>query len=205
MLIVSSAYKLILQVVQSILETIRVISSALLYTASEFESLLLAPPKYPLLRRLFLHVNNVKFGRHCFFGNGFHLYKSNASLVLGERVCFGEKCGIYAHGDIEIGDDFLAAPGLTINSGSHELKSLYPTTSLIKIGSRVWCGVNVTILSGAAIGDDCIIGANSLVRDVIPSGSVAVGIPAKIIKLEIRESKKVWSCYTNLQNDKTSY
>lgn len=176
---------------------LKVFLSALFYVLSELESLIVRPNGNISLRKAFLRINNIKFGKDCFFGHGFHLYKSNAQLVIGERSCFGENCGIYLHDDIEIGDDFLAAPGLTINNGSHNIETLSPTSAKVRIGNRVWCGVNVTIVAGANIGDDCVIGANSLVLSDIPPRSLAVGIPAKIIKQDIRASAKVWSCYTS--------
>ena len=52
------------------------------------------------------------------------------------------------------------------------------------IGDRVIVGMGATVLDGAVIGNDCIIGAGALVPEgmVIPDGSVAVGVPAKVIK-----------------------
>lgn len=177
-------------------DNLKVITIALLYILSELESLIVRPSGYTFFRRAFLRINKIKFGKYCFFGNGFRLYKSStASLIIGERACFGENTGLYVHDHIEIGEDFLAAPGLTVNNGSHNIDTLEPTSSKIAIGSRVWCGVNVTIVAGASIGDDCVIGANSLVRSSIPPCSLAVGVPAKIIKRNIRESKEIWGCY----------
>jgi maltose O-acetyltransferase len=171
------------------------LTSAFFYVLSELESLIIRPSGYPFFRRAFLRINKIKFGKYCFFGHGFHLYKSNASLIIGDRACFGENCGLYVHDHIEIGEDFLAAPGLTINNGSHNIETLEPTSSKITIGDRVWCGVNVTIIAGASIGNDCVIGANSLVRSNIPPFSLAVGVPIKIIKRNIRESTEIWRCY----------
>jgi acetyltransferase-like isoleucine patch superfamily enzyme len=170
--------------------------TAFFYILSELESLVVTPSGYPFFRRVFLKINKVKFGKYCFFGHGLHLYKSDADFVIGDRACFGENCGIYIHGDLEIGEDFLAAPGLTINSGSHDIRTLKPISSKIMIGDRVWCGVNVTIVAGANIGHDCIIGANSLVLNDIPAYSLAVGVPARIIKKNIREpSTEIWRVY----------
>ncbi len=49
------------------------------------------------------------------------------------------------------------------------------------IGSRVFIGAGAIVLPGATIGDDCIIGAGSLVAGDIPSNSVAVGNPARVV------------------------
>jgi acetyltransferase-like isoleucine patch superfamily enzyme len=166
----------------------------LLYIASEFESLTLRPNHSNHLRRAFLRSKGVEFGLPCYFGKGFRLFKG-AALTIGKRACFGENCGIYVHADISIGEDFLAAPGLTINNGSHELATLQPRSETLSIGHRVWCGVNVTLVAGAQIGDDCVIGSNSLVMGRIPANSVALGSPAKVIRTNIRSGAKVWSCY----------
>ncbi len=50
------------------------------------------------------------------------------------------------------------------------------------IGNDCWIGGHVTILPGVAIGDGCTIGAGSVVTRDIPSGSVVVGNPARVIR-----------------------
>lgn len=51
----------------------------------------------------------------------------------------------------------------------------------INVGRNVWFGKNVTLLRGADIGDNCIIGYGSIVNKKIPANSVAAGMPAKVI------------------------
>ena len=52
----------------------------------------------------------------------------------------------------------------------------------IKIGNNVWFGGNVTVLAGVTIGDNCVIGAGSVVTKDIPSKVLAVGNPCRVIK-----------------------
>ena len=52
----------------------------------------------------------------------------------------------------------------------------------ITIGSNVFIGMGSVILPGVTIGDNCVIGAGAVVTRDIPSGSVAAGVPAKVIK-----------------------
>lgn len=56
-----------------------------------------------------------------------------------------------------------------------------PSHGKVKIGNNVWFGENVTILKGVTIGDNVIIGIGSVVTKDIPSNSVAVGVPAKVV------------------------
>lgn len=51
----------------------------------------------------------------------------------------------------------------------------------ISVGRNVWFGENVTLLRGAEIGDNCIIGYGSMVNKIIPSNSVAAGSPARVV------------------------
>ena len=52
------------------------------------------------------------------------------------------------------------------------------------IGNRVDIGVGACILGGVTVGDDCVIGANSVVLKDLPAGSTALGIPARPVNLK---------------------
>lgn len=52
----------------------------------------------------------------------------------------------------------------------------------VKIGSRVWIGINVTICPGVSIGDNSIIAAGSVVTKDVPANVIVGGNPARVIK-----------------------
>ena len=52
----------------------------------------------------------------------------------------------------------------------------------IAVGSNVWIGGNVTVLAGVSIGDNCVIGAGSVVTKDIPDNSLAFGNPCKVVR-----------------------
>ncbi|GAB1462913.1 acyltransferase [Pedobacter sp.] len=136
--------------------------------------------QYSLFRKIYLKLMGVKFSTYRF---GKHVYiKEKGNLNLGQNVRIGSFTKIWNYSLIEIGDDFLAAGSLTLNTGTHDVNTLEAKSESIKIGKNVWCGVNVTILSGVTIGNNCVIGAGAVVTKNIPDNSVAVGIPAKVIK-----------------------
>lgn len=55
------------------------------------------------------------------------------------------------------------------------------STGKVTIGNNIYFGTNVTVLKGVTIGDNCIIGAGSIVTHDIPENSVAVGVPCKVV------------------------
>ena len=165
----------------------------LIWLLSEFEALFVRPNSKLWIRRLYLELMGVKCPNAFWVGKSFHLLR-RGNLSLGERCALGEFVRLDNHATIEIGDDFLAAPGLCISAGTHDPTSLMPKCSPIRIGSHVWCGVNVTILNGVTIGDDVVIGAGSLVNKDIPSNSMAGGVPAKVVKsLNRDEMANLWT------------
>jgi len=165
--------------------------SALLYHLSELEVYVQPPGSVTPLRNWYLQMEKVSFGRDSHFSRGLIIYKG-FNISIGERASVGEHSMLHAHGKISIGNDFLAAPGLTINSGGHDVISMKPYAATVTIGDRVWCGVNVTILPGVTVGNDVVLGAGSVVNKDIPSSVVAAGNPTRIIRNIDRTQVQLW-------------
>jgi maltose O-acetyltransferase len=120
-------------------------------------------------------------------------------LLLGHNVSLGKRCALsdfvmlMAYHPLNIGDDFTGAAGLHIDTGGHDPETMEPRGGPIIIGDRVWCGIDVRILGNVTIGNDVVIGAGSVVCRDIPSNSVAVGVPARVIKkLQRNPEKHFW-------------
>lgn len=96
------------------------------------------------------------------------------SVIIGDDVLTGSRVFIsdHSHGRID-SEELLIAP---IN---RELYSKGP----VHIGNRVWIGSNVAILPGVTIGDNCIIGVNSVVTKSFPANCVIAGNPAELLKV----------------------
>ena len=91
---------------------------------------------------------------------------------------------------IYLGDYSSLASGTTVLSHEHVFRNPdnynIPYMADTVIGKRCAVGINVIILCGVHIGDECIIGAGSVVTKDIPSHSIAVGSPARVIKSGIK-------------------
>ena len=85
---------------------------------------------------------------------------------------------------ITIGDDVTLAPRVHILAHDASTKKAlgYTRIGVVNIGNNVFIGASSTILPGVNIGNNVVIGANSVVSRDIPDNSVAVGVPARVIK-----------------------
>jgi acetyltransferase-like isoleucine patch superfamily enzyme len=111
------------------------------------------------------------------------------SIAIQDNVFIGPYTVIYGHGGVIIGEDSLIAMHCRILSSNHTIPEqaqhirwqpdiLMPTT----IGKDVWLGAGVTVLGGVTIGDGCVVGAGAVVtKDLLPY-SIAIGVPAKVVK-----------------------
>jgi maltose O-acetyltransferase len=109
---------------------------------------------------------------------------------------------------IEIGDNVILAPNVHILAHDASTKPFlnYTRIANVKIGNNVFIGAAAIILPGVTIGDNVIIGAGSVVSKDVPSGSVAVGSPAKVLcSLDeyIQKEKKKMNAENVFQKDYT--
>jgi acetyltransferase-like isoleucine patch superfamily enzyme len=110
-------------------------------------------------------------------------------LRLGDHVSIHPMSYLDADGGLEIGSDVSIAHGTTIMTTEHDyafsggtMRDAPVKPSAVKIGSDVWLGAGVKILAGVNIGDHVVVGAGAVVTKDIPSNSIAVGVPARVVK-----------------------
>ena len=149
--------------------------------------------------RIILHNGNkISIGNNAYLSNGVTLavHKTdeyNPKIKIGSNCYLGADTHITCINRIEIGDNFLSGRRVTITDNSHgwfnlediniaPIKRKLVSKGPVSIGSNVWIGENVVILPGVRIGNNCIIGAGSIVTKNIDDNSLAVGNPARVIK-----------------------
>lgn len=109
------------------------------------------------------------------------------NIRVGEDFFANFNLTVLDEGEVVIGDNAFIGPNVSIYTACHpvepeERNRLVEWSMPVTIGHNVWIGGSVTILPGVTIGDDCVIGAGSVVTRDIPAGSVAVGNPCRVIR-----------------------
>ena len=138
---------------------------------------------------------NVKIGPKC----SFWIEGNNCKINIGAGSTFTQIVHVNAQEDnseISIGEDCMLSNHIIIRtSDSHPIydldsnKRINPAKS-IQIGKHVWIAPHSTVMKGVIIGDGAIIGSNTIVTKQVPGNSLAVGMPARVVKTNIRWTRE---------------
>jgi acetyltransferase-like isoleucine patch superfamily enzyme len=112
---------------------------------------------------------------------------SGAKLSLGKGgLNLGVRMAVF--NSISIGNNCFISENVTIrDSDNHRITGRLKTNSSpIIFGNNVLIGINATILKGVTIGNGAVVAANSLVNKSVPPNTLVGGVPAKIIKENIK-------------------
>ncbi len=109
------------------------------------------------------------------------------NIEIGENFYSNHNLVILDANKVKFGDNVFIAPNCGFYTAGHPLDYETRNKGLeyakpIEVGNNVWIGGNVVVLPGVKIGDNVVIGAGSIVTKDIPSNSVAVGNPCRVIK-----------------------
>lgn len=136
-------------------------------------------------------------GKYVSVGMNFYC-ECGKHIFLGDKVVINMNCTFLDDNIISIGSNVLIAPNVQLYTATHPVEAgerfvedwdeqsgdlFFRTKALpITIGNYVWIGGGAIVLPGVTIGDNCVIGAGSVVTKSIPANSVAAGNPCRIIR-----------------------
>jgi acetyltransferase-like isoleucine patch superfamily enzyme len=144
-------------------------------------------------RRLEIEIaraGRVDFGRFVWIGDGTKIRCHEGVVELGAKTVMGQECTISAYQRVRIGEQCVIADRAMFIDFDHgvveverpiRLQGIYKRD--VEVGSNVWIGYGACILRGVRVGDNAIVGTNSVVTKDVPANAVVAGIPARVIRM----------------------
>ncbi|MDI7773821.1 sugar O-acetyltransferase [Asticcacaulis sp. EMRT-3] len=109
-----------------------------------------------------------------------------ADTRVGRNVFINQNCTFYDLGGIDIGDDVMIGPNVSLITSSHPITPSERRNGVIAspivIGRNVWIAAGVTVIGGVTIGDNAVVAAGSVVTQDVPPDSLVGGNPARVIR-----------------------
>ena len=153
-------------------------------------------------RRLELQVGRhgkLRFGRFSWIGDGTKIRCHEGEVSIGAKTVLGQECTISAYKDVRIGEQCVVADRAMFIDFDHgiveverpiRLQGIYKRP--VRVGSNVWIGYGACVLRGATVGDNAVLGTYAVVTADIPANAVAVGIPAKVLRMREAPRELRW-------------
>ena len=128
-------------------------------------------------------------GRWVHIGSGNALRCHEGNLRIGDKCVFGKDNTVNCYLDIEFGEAALAADWVYICDFDHvfddvtvPIKDQGIVKAPVRIGRDVWIGEKASVLRGVHVGEGSVIASHCLVNKDVPAYSVAVGVPARVVR-----------------------
>ena len=107
-------------------------------------------------------------------------------IRVGRNVFINQNCTLYDLGGIDIGDDVMIGPNVSLITSSHPLepsqRRAFVVAKPIVIERNVWIAAGATIIGGVTIGENSVVAAGSVVTHDVPPNSLVGGNPARLIR-----------------------
>jgi acetyltransferase-like isoleucine patch superfamily enzyme len=138
----------------------------------------------------------IELGRWSWVGHGTKLRCHEGIVSIGAKTVMGQECTISAYQHVKIGRECVIADRVMFIDFDHgmveverpiRLQGIYKRD--VNVGNNVWIGYGACILRGVTVGDNAVIGTNSVVTKDVPANAVVAGLPAKIIRMRDRPKR----------------
>jgi len=141
----------------------------------------------------------IRFGRFVWIGDGTKIRCHEGTVEIGSKTVMGQECTISAYQRVRIGDECVIADRamfIDFDHGIVEVERPIRSQGIYKrdveVGNNVWIGYGACILRGVSVGDNSVIGTNSVVTKDVPANAVVGGIPARIIRMREAPEELRW-------------
>jgi acetyltransferase-like isoleucine patch superfamily enzyme len=132
----------------------------------------------------------LHLGRWSWIGHGCKVRVHEGECRIGAKSVLGQECTISAFQHVSIGRECIIADRVMFIDFDHgvvevdrpiRLQGIYKRD--VRIGHNVWIGYGACFLRGVTVGDNCVVGTNSVVTKDVPDDAVVGGAPAKVLRM----------------------
>lgn len=134
----------------------------------------------------------IELGNGVFVGRNTIVYCKNGDIVIGDRANLSSNCTVFSSNRLTIREGtVIGGYSYLLSGGAYEFgdgaapfaeQTGMGSKGELSVGPDAWLGARVTVLDAACIGARCVIGAGAVVTHAIPDGSLAVGVPARVVR-----------------------
>ena len=107
-------------------------------------------------------------------------------IRVGRNVFVNQNCTFYDLGGLDIADDVLIGPNVSLITAGHPLEPSQRRAATIgkpiAIGRNVWIAAGATVIGGVTIGENAVVVAGSVVTRNVPANTLVGGNPARVIR-----------------------
>jgi acetyltransferase-like isoleucine patch superfamily enzyme len=137
----------------------------------------------------------LELGRWSWLGHGCKIRCHEGRVSIGAKTVLGQECTISAYQQVSIGRECVIADRVMLIDFDHgsvesdrpvRLQGIYKRD--VRVGHNVWIGYGACILRGVTVGDNAIVGTNSVVTKHVEPNAVVGGVPARVLRM--RETPK---------------
>ncbi len=141
----------------------------------------------------------IELGRWSWLGHGTKIRCHEGLVSIGAKTVLGQECTISAYQHVSIGRECVIADRVMFIDFDHgvvdverpiRLQGIYKRD--VRVGNNVWIGYGACILRGVTVGDNAIIGTNSVVTKDVPDNAVVGGVPARVIRMRNAPTEMRW-------------
>jgi len=141
----------------------------------------------------------LRLGRFVWIGDGTKIRCHEGIVEIGAKTVIGQECTISAYQRVRIGEQCVIADRamfIDFDHGVVDVEHPIRKQGIYKrdviVGSNVWIGYGACILRGVRVGDNSIIGTNSVVTRDVQANAVVGGVPAKVLRMREAPERLRW-------------
>src|SRR3954470_3657473 len=142
----------------------------------------------------------LRLGRWSWIGHGTKIRVHQGECEIGAKTVLGQECTISAFQHVSIGRECILADRVMLIDFDHGVveverpireQGIYKRD--VRVGHNVWVGYGACFLRGATVGDNCVIGTNTVITKDVAANAVVAGAPARVLRMRDAPATLRWA------------